>query len=55
LASASAGIFAIEALGFFDHYNFLGRMAKPKKPAAKKGAPAKKVSLVEGPTSRRRG
>jgi hypothetical protein len=48
LASALAGIFAIEALGLIDHYNFLDRMAKPKKPAAKKGAPAKKVSPVEG-------
>ena len=44
MASASAGIFAIEALGLIDHS--LDRVAKPKKPAAKKGAPEE--GLVEG-------
>ena len=38
-----ATAFAIEALGFVDHYNFLDRMANPKKTAPKKKA-AKKPS-----------
>jgi hypothetical protein len=48
-----ATVFAIEALGLVDHYNFLDRMANPKKTApktktggasgAKKAAPAKKA------------
>jgi hypothetical protein len=37
-----ATVFAIEALGLVDHYNFLDRMANPKTTAPKKkGAPAK--------------
>jgi PLD-like domain len=38
-----ATVFAIEALGLVDHYNFLDRMANPKTPKTpkKKGAPAK--------------
>ena len=43
-----ATVFAIEALGLVDHYNFLDRMANPKKAAPKKKAGAasgvKKVS-----------
>jgi hypothetical protein len=39
-----ATAFAIEALGLIDHYNFLDRMANPKKPTPKKkGQPAKKA------------
>lgn len=33
-----ATVFAIEALGLVDHYNFLDRMANPKKAAPKKKA-----------------
>jgi hypothetical protein len=56
-----ATAFAIEALGLIDHYNFLDRMANPKKakkPGARKKAPtksgAKKKSSKKkgGPTSR---
>jgi hypothetical protein len=35
-----ATAFAIEALGLVDHYNFLDRMANPKKAAPKKKAGA---------------
>jgi PLD-like domain len=37
-----ATVFAIEALGLVDHYNFLDRMANPKTTAPKKKAPKKK-------------
>ena len=43
-----ATAFAIEALGLVDHYNFLDRMANPKK-----AAPKKKVA-VQSVRSRRR-
>lgn len=39
-----ATVFAIEALGLVDHYNFLDRMANPKKTAPKK-TPAKKPAV----------
>ncbi len=48
-----ATAFAIEALGLVDHYNFLDRMADPKKSAPKKAAPrkaaAKKAAAKKAP------
>jgi PLD-like domain len=41
-----ATAFAIEALGLVDHYNFLDRMANPKKAAPKKGGSASGVKTA---------
>jgi hypothetical protein len=43
-----ATAFAIEALGLVDHYNFLDRMADPKKAAPKKAAAKKKARAASG-------
>ena len=44
-----ATAFAIEALGLVDHYNFLDRMANPKKTA-----PKKKAAAVKKPPSKKK-
>ena len=49
-----ATVFAIEALGLVDHYNFLDRMANPKKTAPKKKAPKKTGMPAKAAPSKKR-
>jgi hypothetical protein len=49
-----ATAFAIEALGLVDHYNFLDRMADPKKSPAKKKTSAQAPRKKAGGTQRKR-
>jgi len=57
-----ATVFAIEALGLVDHYNFLDRMAHPKKSAPKsksasasavKALPRKKAAVKKAPSKKK--